>query len=248
MPTKEPNKGEISTIVDISENNIPEEIADKREVYNQKYFPLINDYIRAFTFTSDNIGSCVYDICRYNLYLTKQKIIHTFNISESDVVKFAFNYHYKTYVLNGIMISSSIDHLYFIESDNYIKIGRTKNTKKRISQIQISIPEKLKYNTIIYNKGCYEFDLHYIFNYLNVSGEWFYKHNDIYEYIDLLLSKNNNIKQDVGIFLNYEKSQIEWINPKNIRSFFPNDNIIYELGQYAISLKDNNMSKNVRKR
>jgi len=85
-------------------------------------------------------------------------------------------------------VSSSMNHLYFIESDFGIKIGVSKNVNKRIEQIKNYAPSAKLIKTIRY-AGNFENDLHKRFKHINIKNnntigiEWFDKSNDLIEFI-----------------------------------------------------------------
>ena len=70
-----------------------------------------------------------------------------------------------------------IQHLYIIQSDvtGAIKIGRSKNPKKRLQQLQTGSPYKLKILTIVKGRGDLEKLLHERLKPYKQSckGEWF---------------------------------------------------------------------------
>ena len=85
-------------------------------------------------------------------------------------------------------VSTSINHLYFIESDFGIKIGISKNVTKRIEQIRNYAPSAKLIKTIKY-AGNFENDLHKRFKHINIKNnskigiEWFDKSVDLIEFI-----------------------------------------------------------------
>lgn len=66
--------------------------------------------------------------------------------------------------------------------DKFLKIGHTKNVKKRISQLQVSIPFKLTLISLIDGGYKEENELHNLFSLLAVNGEWFKYDYSILEY------------------------------------------------------------------
>lgn len=86
-------------------------------------------------------------------------------------------------------ISSSINHLYFIESNFGIKIGISKDVESRLKQIQ-NYASDAKIIKIINFGGNFEKDLHRKFRFFNITNnkeigiEWFNKHDDIYSFIE----------------------------------------------------------------
>ena len=85
-------------------------------------------------------------------------------------------------------VSSSINHLYFIESDFGIKIGKSKDVNKRLKQIQVYAP-LAKLIKIIKYAGKFESDIHNKFKHINIKNkntigiEWFDKSIDLIEFI-----------------------------------------------------------------
>jgi len=85
-------------------------------------------------------------------------------------------------------VSSSINHLYFIESDFGIKIGKSKDVNKRLKQIQAYAPSA-KLIKIIKYAGKFENDIHNKFKHINIKNnntigiEWFDKSIDLIEFI-----------------------------------------------------------------
>lgn len=130
-------------------------------------------------------------------YKIEKEISKKFHIKQSKVCLFAHCFNENIDLLNGNIKADSEDDLYFIESENYLKIGRTNDIKIRLSSLQTNNPDKL---TVIYVKhgaGNQEFAIHRLFKYLRIKGEWFKKHEDIYNYI-LLLSSFENTPREIN--------------------------------------------------
>jgi hypothetical protein len=170
------------------------DINEKRKFYNQVNYPLIDEYTTAFFDGVNAYGETECESIRLKVCYLMGEIRDKFNLKNDEICKFSFSYHEMTDLLNGKFNNRQSDHLYFIESDKYIKIGRTSCTQIRMSTLRSSNPNNLEYLKVFYGMGYYEFKLHYIFDYLRVHGEWFQKHNDIYEFIQLLKTNNLNIK------------------------------------------------------
>ncbi len=69
---------------------------------------------------------------------------------------------------------NSDDDLYFISNGvDSIKIGRSKNVKKRLSHLQIGSAQKLDIFFVAKNKGFMECHLHKFFSDFKIKGEWF---------------------------------------------------------------------------
>lgn len=77
-------------------------------------------------------------------------------------------------------------HIYFVQviSSGNIKIGYSKNIKSRLSTIQISIPEKVKLLGFISGDMSKEKELHRLFKYYHVRGEWFQCNPCIIDYVN----------------------------------------------------------------
>jgi hypothetical protein len=96
----------------------------------------------------------------------------------------------------GLSISSSVDHLYFMESEFGIKIGISKHPNKRLAQIKMYAPSTniLK---VIQFAGKFEKDIHKKFEYLNIKNtpnlgiEWFVKSDDLLAFIDEIETLND---------------------------------------------------------
>jgi hypothetical protein len=85
-------------------------------------------------------------------------------------------------------VSSSINHLYFVESDFGIKIGISKNVSKRLEQIRCYAPNS-KLIKIVKFGGNFENNIHKKFKHINIKNnnligiEWFDKSIDLIEFI-----------------------------------------------------------------
>jgi hypothetical protein len=86
-------------------------------------------------------------------------------------------------------VSSSVNHLYFAESDFGVKIGMSKQVNKRLGQIRMYAPSTNIIKTIKY-AGMFENDVHRKFANINISGnqiigtEWFVKNDDLLSFIE----------------------------------------------------------------
>lgn len=178
------------------------EIQNKRDYFNQVNFPLIQSYLDLFFQTTNayiDDNQSVFQDKRNQLIESACQIRDKFAIPFDEVCRFANEYHDFTNLVNGKFIRSQCDHLYFVRGGNFIKIGRTLDLKTRISQLQVSSIERLEYIKIFKLRGCYEFWVHDIFDYLRVRGEWFQNHKDIHNYIELLSTQNSEIAGIYGI-------------------------------------------------
>jgi len=86
-------------------------------------------------------------------------------------------------------ISDTVADLYFIQSDFGIKIGISKTPNKRLTQIQAYAPSA-RIIKVIKNGAAFEKTLHNYFRKQNIKNnplygvEWFYKNDDLLEFID----------------------------------------------------------------
>lgn len=94
-------------------------------------------------------------------------------------------------VWNDSIDLTSDDHLYFIKSGTYIKIGRSINVLQRLVQLSVGIPEEATILYVAKYKGCIESHLHSAFHNFRIrkDGEWFYESDEIKNFIIYL--KNN---------------------------------------------------------
>jgi len=86
-------------------------------------------------------------------------------------------------------VSSTVRHLYFMESEFGIKIGVSSNVAKRLNQIKIYAPSAKLLKVVNYAAG-FEVNIHNKFSHLNIKGnpaigvEWFAKSDDLIAFID----------------------------------------------------------------
>ncbi len=84
----------------------------------------------------------------------------------------------------------SEDALYFIHSGGgHIKIGRSKDPFKRITELSTGSPLKTKLLLVIPNRGCMEKRLHKWFEDQRCNGEWFVMNDRMVRFIDYLTRK-----------------------------------------------------------
>lgn len=85
-------------------------------------------------------------------------------------------------------ISSSVDHLYFMESEFGIKVGISKDPNNRLQQVKNYAPSS-KLLKVIQYAGKFEKDIHRKFDHININNnpiigtEWFLKSDDLYSFI-----------------------------------------------------------------
>ena len=93
-------------------------------------------------------------------------------------------------------ISSSVIHLYFIESEFGIKIGVSTNPNNRLQQIRNYAPSS-KILKVIEYAGNFEKDIHKKFEHINIKNmpnlgiEWFNKSDDLKAFIDEIENIND---------------------------------------------------------
>jgi hypothetical protein len=110
------------------------------------------------------------------------------------------------------VVSDTISHLYFMESDFGIKIGISKDVKNRLRQIKNYAPSTIIIKTIPF-AGNFEKLLHKKFKKQNIKNnplfgvEWFYKNDDLYSFIaetntilDLANEFNHVIPKQLQLF------------------------------------------------
>jgi hypothetical protein len=118
-------------------------------------------------------------------------IIHIHNGEVNDYTKKLIYQLYEVAMsdMSVQFVSDVVSDLYFMESDFGIKIGVSKNVNVRLKQLQSYAPscEILK---VVKNAGCFEKTLHKYFKSQNIRNnptygvEWFYKNDDLLEFIE----------------------------------------------------------------
>lgn len=78
-------------------------------------------------------------------------------------------------------------HIYFAFTELYVKIGRTKNPRKRVSDLMSGCPEDLTIIVIKENEVINENVLHKRFKEHRLHHEWFTYHQEIKDFIDTLV-------------------------------------------------------------
>lgn len=80
----------------------------------------------------------------------------------------------------------TVDDLYLIRDtvDNALKIGRSKNPKSRLSQLQLSTSHNLELLQSVKGKGYMEKSLHKRFASIRLSSEWFKDDGSIIKYFE----------------------------------------------------------------
>jgi len=76
--------------------------------------------------------------------------------------------------------------IYFIQHTDFLKIGYTNNINKRLSELQVSCPIKLKVLGLIEGTRKEESEYHKKFKHLGSSGEWFSYTSEVLEFTETL--------------------------------------------------------------
>ncbi len=81
--------------------------------------------------------------------------------------------------------------IYFISADelNAVKIGESDTPKRRISEIQVSIPYRLELLGVIGDPSITIRTIYSKFAHLRMQGEWFAKNNELKVFIESELTK-----------------------------------------------------------
>lgn len=171
--------------------------AKKEITYCYSNFPLINEYkllLEASVEAMINAETTRYYGYWQNLSDQMHRlipfIVTRFNIKWEDVCRVCFTYEDLTDLRHGILAENSYDHLYFLRGGDYIKIGRTVDFDRRLSELKVSSPYELELIALIENKGCYEFRIHDLFKKIRVKGEWFKDDQSISDFIGLVLDNS----------------------------------------------------------
>lgn len=166
---------------------------------------MLDERIRCLWLGSDGLVSCA-DRMHLSGYFTKTEleeikdaIIKTLGYYELENITDEFvkeqddaqrNQELKEWEENrSISKKERVDDLYLIldEDANHLKIGRSKNVKERLNQLQIANSHKLKLLNSIPKKGYIEKELHDTFKDKKVKGEWFVNDGEIIDYFNAFL-------------------------------------------------------------
>lgn len=88
--------------------------------------------------------------------------------------------------------------VYFLYNGESVKIGHSKNPKKRVKQLQTGSSSRILLLGSIEGGKELEKELHKKFNYIRIKNEWFLPHEDLVEYINenIIENKYINIEED----------------------------------------------------
>lgn len=101
--------------------------------------------------------------------------------------------------------------VYFIRSSDYIKIGYTDNPLNRISQIQVSNPDKLEVLLIIEGDLVFENEMHSMFSEDFHRGEWFRYSDTIKKFI------SDNLQNDLSYYYGFKSADID-LNKQKLKN------------------------------
>jgi hypothetical protein len=76
------------------------------------------------------------------------------------------------------------NRVYFIEMNDFIKIGFTRNLSRRLEDLSLGHPYEIRLLHDIPGTFDTETDMHRRFKHLHVRGEWFKKDADVLEFIE----------------------------------------------------------------
>lgn len=93
--------------------------------------------------------------------------------------------------------------IYFIRSGKYVKIGYSKNPKKRLDELQTGNPEKLKLIAVMQGNLQTEKSLHDLYSNKRIRGEWFRYIGDLKASI---MSINNQESPEVTDIRSFQRA------------------------------------------
>ena len=103
--------------------------------------------------------------------------------------------------------------IYFIECDDAIKIGYTRNPAGRLSALQTSNPGDLFMRLIIEGSPEDEKKHHDMFQEEKIRGEWFYKSNRLSDYIESM--QRRDLRYNFGLIPSSDKITNETTRVRN---------------------------------
>ena len=80
--------------------------------------------------------------------------------------------------------------IYLISTNTHIKLGFSKNPKRRLKQLQTANAEKLMLLKVFPGDKKVEKELHDLLDEYRMEGEWFLYDDDIFKTIDIYLKYN----------------------------------------------------------
>ena len=109
--------------------------------------------------------------------------------------------------------------VYFIDNGDFVKIGRSTNTAKRLATLQCASPYDLKIILVVTGGYDKEQELHERFAHLRHRGEWFKKGPELLQFIEEELAQQQRTERqperqpETSLFAIepwYEKTANEW--------------------------------------
>ncbi len=97
--------------------------------------------------------------------------------------------------------------VYLMQCEDFVKIGRSKHPSKRLQDIQVSNPFKVKLLAVVNSENDKELEseLHIKYNHLKQNGEWFSFNKDVF---DSLVSSYG-----FTVFMDFkDSSSVDYIN------------------------------------
>jgi hypothetical protein len=85
-------------------------------------------------------------------------------------------------------------YIYFFECHGYIKIGQSRDWKRRFNQIATNTPFAVTALLVEADRFAYEASLHKKFKAHHARGEWFHDCEEIRTYIDKRIERNHCVK------------------------------------------------------
>lgn len=127
--------------------------------------------------------------------------------------------------------------IYFIQHTDFIKIGYTKEIHKRLGQLQVSCPVKLKVLGLIQGTYDDEAKYHNMFNHIHSHGEWFSANQELIDFID---KQNTDLMWKHG-FQEHESNEINILKECRKREHLSLEKLGLRLGMSKQSVQ--NMEK-----
>jgi hypothetical protein len=150
-------------------------------------------------------------VCLKNLIFDIAKIKDKNGLSSSQLAIIYQLYQVALSDYTCDVVTTTIQHLYFIESDFGIKIGISKDVNERLRQIKNYAPSARILKVIPY-AGNFESKLHAKFKKQNIKNsplygiEWFYKNDDLIAFIESI----DNVKDLCNIFGSDKIGQLQF--------------------------------------
>lgn len=114
----------------------------------------------------------------------------------------------------------TLTFIYFARVGDYVKIGQSRDYKKRIDNIKTASPFPVEILHVEMNKPEFETAIHRKFAHLRHRGEWFHAHPDLLAYIDKIsnelnrsVTKADDASMFSGIFRRYDKAKKRELRP-----------------------------------